>query len=132
MCRNMANTINFRYILNSEKTITKFFNRFKKHYVRPIFSPISSILRKTQFLLKNLVVTHNLIWVSNTLSNFKKKIMIWFQKNVGTSWIERRANKGMDEQQDGEKDGQTHLLYRSLLLLSGIQLKTCIDVSRGI
>ena len=71
LCKNTINNINFRYRTNSKKIKDKFLNKFKK----PYFSPIFSIFWAKRFCSKNLAVTHNTTYASNTKLSSRKKLM---------------------------------------------------------
>ena len=75
----------------------KFSNKFKKLYFWPIFPIFGSKI----FFSKNLAVTHNTTWASNTMLSSRKK-----------------TNEPNPKKTAGQKDGQT-LIHRTLLVMAG-------------
>ena len=99
--KNTANNTNVLYRI-LKKLITKFNNKF----IKPVLGPSSLFLEPNIFFKKSGPI-RNFIWISETISKFRKKLKIQFQKNPGRT--ERRT--------DGRTDGQT-LFCRTFLAIA--------------
>ena len=82
--------------------MTKLFSKSKKPCFLPIFGLFSQILSHI-FPPGTPAVTHSFIWVSSTMTQFKKKLMIQLQENALT---------------EGRTEGWT-LFYRTLPATTG-------------
>ena len=78
--------------------MTKFSNKLKKPCFWPILGLFSQFWGKKNFFLRKLgSVTHNFIWVSSTMPNFRKNVWYNYKKMPG--------------QKDWWKDGRTSRPY---------------------
>ena len=93
--KNTANNINVLYRI-LKKLITKFYNKF----IKPVLGP-SSLFLEPNILSKKSGPIRNFIWVSETISKFRKKLKIQFQKK----------KRQPDGQKDGRTEGQTDRPY---------------------
>ena len=64
--------------------MTKFFNKFKKTLFLAHFWSTFPILGKNFFSGKSSSIRHNIIWISDTMPKFRKKLMVQFQVNAQT------------------------------------------------
>ena len=100
--KNTANNINVLYRI-LKKLITKFYNKF----IKPVLGP-SSLFLEPNILSKKSGPIRNFIWVSETISKFRKKLKMQFQK---------KKDSRTDRKTDGRTDGQT-LFCRTFLAIA--------------
>ena len=81
--------------------MTKFSNKLKKLFFWPILGSFSQFWDKKKISQKTGSATHNFIWVSSTMPNFRKKT----NDTIPRKRLYRRT--------EGRKDGQTPF-YRTL------------------
>ena len=73
MCRNIANNINFHYKTNSVEINHQMFQYIQKNLLLAHFQSIFPILGATNvFNRKSSTLKHNFIWVSSSISKFRK------------------------------------------------------------
>ena len=98
--------------------MTKFLNKLKKPCFGPFWAFFLNFGAKKIFLRKSGSVTHNFIWVSSTMPNFRKNLWYKFKKMPG--------------QKDGWKDGRRNRPYfiGSFRLLLGVQKLTDMKTYR--
>ena len=82
--------------------MAKSFNKFKKSCFWPIFGPFSQIWGQKFFSRKSGSVTHNFIWVSNTIPKFRKT-----NDAIPRKPLDRRTDGSTDGRTDGRMDGRT-------------------------
>ena len=81
LCRNTGNNMNFHYRSNSVKINDQIFEEIEKNmFLAHFLGLFSQFWGKTKFLPKSNSVTHNFIWVSSTMPNFRKNLWYNFRK----------------------------------------------------
>ena len=94
MYRNTANNINFHHILNSVKINDQSFQQIDITIFWPILGPFLNFEVKF-FLRKSSSVTHNFIWISSTMPNFRQNLWYNSKKIPGQrdDWRDRRTDR---------------------------------------